>query len=496
MAKRETSKRLLLSIAISLLIALFICLSLGVETRAAQFPSLKNAPIEELEKAALNCPSEKRARFSVTVHPPAFHLWPNQKVLISWWINNQQGERWIFPVYLRERGKQGGQEVSPIWMHSLKSSELPDGLNTYYLTTYCGVAKIEVAKAPRPEIISYPVSAMIGETIRITGKHFNHWDPELFREVRIIEQGGSRALKIEQWSDTEITVTLPEDLYPGRQKLYVASGSTKLHSRRTGELPLAVVYQESFPSLAFTSLLEDIFSKMDIHLNNYGPQRSGSRLIENDAYIRFNKEPGTERFFVKLPEHNIITFPPPIGGGEPHAESEADPFSYYLNDLNMDNVTVIRENDGWSMTFYFESIDDELIGVDTDNLDIRAYVPIHERPLNVQIDNLRIVLNFDLTAKDGDMIISQKKVESFGSLSGGDKGCLYNGQDICGELTDFHEKEILTQLSNIMELALGAPSTRALFALAAQPWLKAYSVGEVIRVTLDNDNVTLNYLPR
>ncbi len=489
MEKREPSSTPHLSIRILLLSALFIILSFAPNADGAQFPSLKDTPIEELEVAAKNCPPDKMARFSVTVHPPAFHLWPNQKVLISWWINNQKGERWIFPVYLREDGKTEGTEVSPIWMHSIKSSDLPEGLNTYYLTTYCGVAKIEVAMAPRPKITDYPISIMGGDTIKISGKYFNHWDPKLLREVKIIEQGGPRALKIEEWTDTEITVTLPEDLYPGRQKLYVASGTTKARSRRSRELPLAVVYQEDFPTLTMASLLEDIFTRMDIRLNNYGPQRSGSRLIENDSFISFNREPGTERFHLTIPEHTILAFP------DSEDEKEGDPFSYYINDLNMDNATVTKSSDGWSMTFYFEKIDDELIGIDTDNLDIRAYVPIHDRPLNLQIDDLKVVVDFDLTARDGDMIITQTKVESFGSLSGSEAGCLYNEQDVCKELTGFHEKEILAQLSNVMALALDAKSTHALFAEAVKPWRAGYSMGEIIEVALDNNDVILNYLP-
>ncbi|MBE9531981.1 MAG: hypothetical protein IME98_04160 [Proteobacteria bacterium] len=489
MEKREPSSTPHLSIRIFLLCALFIILSLASKVDAAQYPSLKDASIEELEIAAKNCPPEKMAKFSVTVHPPAFHLWPNQKVLISWWINNQKDERWIFPVYMREDNKDNGKEVSPIWMHSIKSSELPEGLNTYYLTTYCGVARIEIALAPRPEITDYPTSVMGGETIKITGNHFNHWNPELLRKVYINEQGGLRALKVEQWSDTEITVTLPEDLYPGRQKLFVASGTTKSRSRRSEELPLAVVYQEDFPTLTMASLLEDIFSKMDIRLNNYGPQRSGSRLIEKDSFITFNREPGTERFHLSIPEHTILAFP------TSENEKEGDLFSYYINDLNMDNATVTKLRDGWSMTFYFEKIDDELIGVDTDNLDIRAYVPVHERPLNLQIDDLKIVVDFDLTARGGDMVIAQKKIESFGSISGSEAGCLYNEQDVCKELSTFQEKEVLAQLSKVMALALDAKSTHALFAEAVKPWRAGYSMGEIIEVALDNSDVILNYLP-
>jgi hypothetical protein len=150
--KKKPSETPSLCMRIFILSALFIILSPALDLYAAPFPSLKNATIEELELAAEKCPPKKRAKFSVTVHPPAFHLWPQQKVLISWWINMQNGERWIFPVYLRGGDNEAGEEVSPIWMRTIKSSDLPEGLNTYYLTTYCGVAKIEVAMAPRPEI--------------------------------------------------------------------------------------------------------------------------------------------------------------------------------------------------------------------------------------------------------------------------------------------------------------------------------------------------------
>ncbi len=496
MEKKKPSTTHSLSIRIFLLSALFIILGPAFDLHAASYPSLKDTPIEKLELAAKNCPPEKRAKFSLTVHPPAFHLWPNQKVLISWWVNNQKGERWIFPVYLRKAGREGGEEVSPIWMHSIKSSDLPEGLNTYYLVTYCGVARIEIAKAPRPEITSYPISALRGDTIRITGKHFNDWDPKLLREIKILEQGGTRDLKIEEWSDNEITATLPEDLFFGRQKLYVASGTTKGRSRRSEELPMAVVNQDDFPSLTMASLLEDVFSRMDIRLNNYGSQRSGSRLLEKDAYISFSKEPDSERFYLDIPEYKLVIDTRSPLSGETTDEQKVGHYSYYLNNINMDNVTVSRLGDGWSMTIYFEKMDDELIGVDTDNTDIRAFVPVEKRPLRMQLNNLKVVVDFDLTARDGVMVVSQKKVESFGSLSSTEAGCIFNSVDICERLKEVYEVELLKQISKRMELALDAESTRAFFAEAVDPWLAGYSMGEVIELTLDGDDVIINYLPR
>lgn len=499
MEKKKPSTTHSLSIRIFLLSALFIILSPALDIYAATYPSLRDTPIKELELAAQNCPPQKRAKFSVTVHPPPFHLWPNQKVLISWWINNQKGERWVFPVYLREVGKEGGEQVSPIWMVTIKSSELPKEHNTYYLTTYCGVAKIEVAMAPRPEIMIHPISALRGDTIRIAGEHFNEWDPKLLREIKIIEQGGTRDLKIEKWNDNEIIATLPEDLFFGRQKLYVASGTTKGRSRRSEELPLAIVNQDDFPSLTMASLLEDVFSKMDIRLNNYGSQRSGSRLKEKDSYISFSKEPGAERFYLDIPEYKLVIDKTPPASEETTEttdEQEAGHYSYYLNNINMDNVTVSRQGDAWSMVIYFEKIDDELIGVDTDITDIRAFVPVEKRPLRMELDNLKVVVDFELTARDGIMVVLQKKVESFGNLSSSKAGCIFNSVDICERLKEVFETELLKQLSGKMKLALDAPSTRAFFAKAVDPWLAGYSMGEVIELTLDGDDVVINYLPR
>ncbi len=496
MEKREPSTTHFLLIRIFLLSALFIILSPALDIHAAPYPSLTKTSIKDLELAAQNCPPQKRAKFSVTVHPPPFHLWPNQKVLLSWWVNNQKGERWIFPVYLREVGKEGGEQVSPIWMVTIKSSDLPKEHNTYYLTTYCGVARIDVAMAPRPEIMIYPISALRGDTIRIAGEHFNDWDPKLLREIKILEQGGARALKIEKWSDNEIIATLPEDLFFGRQKLYIASGTTKGRSRRSEELPLAIVNQDDFPSLTIASLLEDVFSKMNIRLNNYGSQRSGSRLKEKDAYISFGEESDSERFYLDIPEYKLVIDKTSQVPGKDILIQKAGHYSYYLNNINMDNVTVSRQGDGWSMTIYFEKIDDELIGVDTDITDIRAFVPVEKRPLRLQLDNLKVVVDFDLTAIDGVLAISHKKVESFGSLSSSESGCIFNSVDICERLKEVFETELLKQLSKAMELALAAPSTSAFFAAEVDPWLAGYSMGEVIELTVDGDDTILNYLPR
>ena len=436
------------------------------------------------------CPPQKRALFEIIVHPPAFHIWPGQKVQVKWTVNFQNGERWIFPVFLRKTDKEGGEEVPPIWMLSIDSSELAKGPTTYFLVTYCGVDRIDLALAPKPLIESLPRSAMKGGSIRILGKNFNEWDPHLFREARIIEQGGERSLKIEQWNDNEIVATLPKDLYTGRQRLYIVSGRTKRRFRRSEAVPLAVVYRERFPLLSLTALLDKVFYGMDIHLNNFGPQRSGPRLMEKDAYIRFGTERNAERVYLEIPEYDIDTGPLGANGeGAPKAK-------YYVNDINMDNVKVLAKEDGWSMTLYFEKMQDELIGIDPENLDIRAYVSVEERPPALQIDDLKVVVDFDLKAEDGIMVVSPKKIETFGTIGGYGTTCIYKSIEVCEQLKEVFEKELIDQLSGKIGAFFALESTRALFAEEMDPWLADYGMGEVIDIRRTNDEVIIDYLPR
>lgn len=463
-------------------------LSAAIDTYAAAYPSLKNAPMEALQQAAESCPPEKKATFDIAVHPPAFHIWPDQKVLVNWKINNQKGEKWIFPVYLRKVTQGIGEEVPPIWMLSIDSSKLPKGITTYYLVTYCSIKRIDLALKPKPMIESAPRTVMSGGTIRILGKDFNDYDPHLLREARIIEQGGERTLKIEEWSDTEIVATLPEDAYPGRQKFYIVSGRTKRRFRRSEEIPMAVVYRERFPLLSMTALLEKVFYKMAIHLNNYGPQRSGPRFMEKDAYIRFGAERGSERIYLEIPEYDLDT-------GKPGAEGEkAAKARYYVNDINKDNVKVFSKEDGWSMTLYFEKMHDELIGIDPDNLDIRAFVSVEERPPAIQLDDLKIVIDFELTAENGVMVVKPKKIESFGDITG--TNCNYKSIEVCAQLKEFYNKELIERLTETLNTAFTMDKTRAFFAGAMDPWLADYGMGEVIDVRRENEEIVIDYLPR
>ena len=476
-------------ICISLLSSLLI-FTVAHRAHAAPYPSLKTAPLETLQQAVDMCPPEKKALFEIVVHPPAFSIWPGQKIQVSWRINFQNGERWIFPVFLRKTDKEGGEEVPPIWMLSIDSAELPKGLTTYHLVTYCGVDRIDLALAPKPLIENMPHSVMGGESIRIFGKHFNDWDPDLLREARIIEQGGERTLKIEKWNDNEIVATLPEDAYTGRQRFYIKSGRTKRRFRRSVDIPLAVVYRERFPLLSLTALLEKVFYGMDIHLNNFGPQRSGPRLLEKDAYIRFGAERGAERVYLNIPEYDIDT-------GETGVADKGTPRAkYYINDINMDNVKVFSKEDGWSMTLYFEKMQDELIGIDPENLDIRAYVSVEERPPALQLDNLKVVVDFDLKAEDGVMVVSPKKIETFGDISGSGTNCLYKSIEVCEQLKEAYGVELIDQLSEKIGAFFALESTRALFAEAVDPWLADYGMGEVIEINRSNDEVVIDYLPR
>ncbi|MEE9543768.1 MAG: hypothetical protein V3V95_08300, partial [Thermodesulfobacteriota bacterium] len=352
------------------------------------------------------------------------------------------------------------------------------------------VERFDLALAPKPIIESAPRSAMGGESIRILGKNFDDWDPQLFREVKIIEQGGERSLKIESWSDNEIVATLPDDAYTGRQKFYIQSGRTKRRLRRSDDVPLAVVFRERFPLLSLTALLEKVFYKMDIHLNNLGSQRSGSRLMERDAYIRFGKERGTERIYLKIPEYDINS------GEKSATDKEAPHAKYYINDINMDNVKVFNKEDGWSMTLYFEKMHDELVGIDPENLDIRAYVSVEERPPTVQLDNLKVVMDFDLKAEDGVMTVLPKKIETFGDFGGSGTNCIYKSTEICGQLKDFYKTKLIGQLSERLNAALTIKSTRAFLAKEMDPWLADYGMGEVIEIRRTNDEVIIDYLPR
>jgi hypothetical protein len=480
------STRILISAA---LLSALLIIGVAAKSHAAPYPSLKNAPLETLLQAAESCPPNKKAVYDIIVHPPAFHIWPGQKIQVRWKINSQDGKRWIFPVYLRKVGTDIGEEVPPIWMLSIDSAELASGLVTYNLLTYCGVEKFDLALSPKPTILTAPRSAIRGGSIQITGEHFNTWDPHLLREVRIIEQGGERSLEIEEWSDTKIVATLPEDAYPGKQKLYIVSGRTKRRFRRSVEIPMAVVDREAFPILTITALLEKVFYKMDIHLNNYGPQKSGSRLIEQDAYIKFGEERDAEKTYLNILEYDLSY-------GEEKTEKEAPGGRYYINDINMDYVKVFSKEDGWSMTLYFEKMHDELIGVDPENLDIRAYVSVAERPPAVQLDNLSVVVDFDLTAEDGIMRVSPKNITSSGDIGGSNTNCQFKSMEICTQLKEVFDRELLKQLTEKLNAALNLASTRNFIGEATDPWLEDYSMGEVIDVKRVGDEVIIDYLPR
>ncbi|MEE8574297.1 MAG: hypothetical protein V3T30_02700, partial [Thermodesulfobacteriota bacterium] len=267
------------------------------------------SPIDELLEAVKDCADEEIPKITLLSKPAALEAWPGKYVQLRWSVFNYNGSSWTHPIYLRKGasampGHPTGESVASIWSKNIKADNLPEGVITYYLVTRCGVAFASVGKVPKPVIGDAPTYILGGLEIVIKGRHFGNPDPGTLREVRVTEPGHTRKLEVETWTDNEIIATVDEDVLPGLRHLFISTGLGDNHKRVSNKVPLTVVRRDSFPAINLTYLIQELFSKTKIHINNFKHRRNQSSFLVGDAYLMFDESIGGGRSKIILPEYS------------------------------------------------------------------------------------------------------------------------------------------------------------------------------------------------
>ena len=252
-----------------------------VEKVPTNAPSARTTTLAELERFAGKCSDKERPDITFTPYPDVDEAWPRQYIQLSWSISDHLGRSWPHKVFLRRShiqkpGKPEAESVSSIWTLRVKVEDLPEGANHFFITTHCGVSEVVINKAARPVIDDATPIVLRGNEVHIYGRNFRSSNPDGFREVRVTEPGQTKALEVVEWSDTEITALVQEDVLPGYRELFVDTGPDRGHRRASNRIDLTVVKRESFPSINIIKVLEELFTGAAIHLNNRGERVKGS----------------------------------------------------------------------------------------------------------------------------------------------------------------------------------------------------------------------------
>lgn len=446
--------------------------------------ALDRAPIEDIVSATSLCRPDEVPRITFLSKPEAMKAWPEEYVQMRWAIIDAKGSSWPHPVYLRigERVHDGaapGERVASIWVKNFKAAQLPEGLVSYYIVTRCGVAFAHVGKVPLPKILSAPNYALRGAEITVKGANFMDWRDDEFRSAVLIEPGQTRPIDIVSWSDKEIRARVSDDVLPGRRELYVETGLRKDRQRASNSMPILVVKQASFPAINVTHLLQDVFSRAKIRINTYKPRRDAEPYTADDSYVSLDTGYGSTRLDMLIGEYTF------------DVASENASVNYYLNDINLDSARVqAREND-FLMTMYFEDLHDEFTA------EVKG-LPIGSRlapPPAVQIDNLRVVVSFDLGASDGLLTVEPKKVEVLGDFRGSSSSCDYAGANVCEALFNKYENDVVNQLGFLVVEMISGPTGKSAISKALKPWHSTHGMGEITRATLADGSVVFDYVP-
>ena len=466
-------------------LSLLIVLSLAASDSAASIRIKKNqsekTTIKELRKAAKKCSRAKSPRFNFTASPAGLNAWPRQYIQLRWNLRTSDDDRWTHPVLFRTDRDMGerGESVPALWVKRLKASDLTKGLNTFYLTTECGVASVEVGLVPQPEISSAPEELFKGEEIVIKGKNFRKDSDSRLRRLLIAEPGTERRLEIVDWSDDSIRALVTDEVGYGRHSLFVETGKDETHSRRSESVPVLISRQESLPPLMLASALQKVFSTTAIHLNNYVRGAGGRRLIARSSYVTLPETMGKAKEYMKVP---VFSFN--IKASAPYSKR----IVYYVNDLNLDTVTVTSRGDGFVMAFFFENLHSEFLG--------RAASEGTTAPPDIELDNLRVKVEMEPVALSGLISFDYKKIEVTGNFRGSGGYCDYGDADICAKLFKRYEKTIINGLGEKVRSMITREESLHAVGRALEPWLRANGVGEVTRVKLSTGKLLIDHIPK
>lgn len=266
----------------------------------------------------------------------------------------------------------------------------------------------------------------------------------------------------------------------------VAHNMSYTHAGVTQDFTYSIAMQEvRIDSGIVASLLTDKFRGLRIHLNSHAPNftRPNSRYLANDAYV---------------------DLPGALGGGRIPIEIKeivSGAFRYYVNNLNLDALSIQAQGERFLMRLTFESDGNEIKGYCWDgvclplgddgapdgNID-KLIVDVYFKPIRYNIGR----------GTGGDISIGDVEVKIDAKLSG-------NGiaAPVIAVIENKIKSEVFPKLEKIMRDTIQQRTLLNDIAQAIRSTLNSRAaelfighVDDVMEVRMDGRNIIVRFLPR
>ncbi len=226
------------------------------------------------------------------------------------------------------------------------------------------------------------------------------------------------------------------------------------------------------PMANVSNLMRNAFAGTAIHINNYDPVTQ--RAKANDSFVRLSKALGGAEYGFNIP---------PVENG---------PRKYYINDINLQSITVRPQGSELKVTATFESDGMEFRGTcgqDGDNVECAAGAPDVQANISVDI-YFNLVRYFSHAVP---ITLSYSSVRVVPQVDAQADGLCLALDFLCSAVNDYRSQIRNVIQSSFMSL-LDTTTVRDDVGRALAPTLRDLNVGTLTSVRIDGSDLVLTYL--
>jgi hypothetical protein len=230
----------------------------------------------------------------------------------------------------------------------------------------------------------------------------------------------------------------------------------------------------SLPMNAIARIVQDQFVGMEMRMNNYDPVTRNRK--SNDTRLKMPPALGGEERIYDIP---------------PVAQ---DPRTYYVHDINLNNISVRATSTGLKLTMAFETAGTEFIGfcrpsnageelsclVGAPDVQARLSVDVfleleryysHGAPVSISFGSVRVVANLNAQA-----------------------GGICKAIDVCNLFSNY-KRQIKRAIEVNLMSSLDTTAVRDQVANALLPSLRGFRIGRVNSARVEGGNFVIRYIP-
>jgi hypothetical protein len=229
------------------------------------------------------------------------------------------------------------------------------------------------------------------------------------------------------------------------------------------------------PTSLLTSAVQGLFIGTRIHLNNWKRVANwpGAEGVPNDAFIRFGEGLGNIEVRFDIPE------------------SRSHPYVYYVNDINLRNITAGVEGEYFKLTFFLEDSGTEFRGFCYSKANLLCKSGGDSSAPDIEMNNAKIEVLLKPVGYFGDLTFGEVNVRMTADIRAHGVAA---GLDLL-PIGEAYKRSIRAAFERSIRQVLNTDSVRRMVSNEFRPILTSQGVGTIQTVELSPSYFTVSYFP-